>query len=116
MTDIDHKKELLAPTDAVTRPKRKTNFVGMRKSSRPDKIPNMGDALHSIFTASWLMMNDDNDEGAKDQFLGENINLSLVSALLFTTFLPLFYNNGAITIPDEGYHTDVFMGYFGSRY
>ena len=52
--------------------------------------------------------------GPRLQVLGENGNMSLVCALLFTTYLPLYFslplNNGS-----EDYPADINLGFLASR-
>jgi len=69
-------------------------------------------SIHTAFfrltTADWLTKNDQSEANAKGNFADENVNLSLVCALLFTSFLPIFYTeSAAMNDPTQGLALDI---------
>lgn len=65
-------------------------------------------ALMRLTSADWLTKNDRSESNAKKNFADENVNLSLVCALLFTSFLPIFYTESAsMNDPSQGLALDI---------
>lgn len=75
-------------------------------------VPSYWTALLRMTDASWLNVNDEEEFDANRLFVGGNLNLSLICALLFTTFLPLYYNE-AQRLNDnmDGLTIDILNGY-----
>lgn len=72
-------------------------------------------ALPNLIMGTWLTVNDKDETRCHEQFIGGNVNLSLICALLFTTYLPLMYQEvSRINIPDDGLTIDIFDGYVNS--
>ena len=62
-----------------------------------------------------MYLNDEEEEGAKEQMMGENINISLICALMFTTFIPLYYTEPArMEIPTDGLTLQIYNGFINS--
>ena len=69
------------------------------------------EAMRLASVGHFLSLRDDDENGAYDQFVGENVNLALISALLVTTFIPLYYEEAnKLNIPDDGFTLSVHMG------
>lgn len=78
-------------------------------------VPKFHETYLHLLAGSWLNVNDDEEEGALDQFVNGNVNLSLICALLLTTFLPLMYGEPQrLNIPDDGLTIDIWSGYLNS--
>eukprot|EP01031_Cornospumella_fuschlensis_P028680 gene28680-34626_t len=85
----------------------------LKKKERIYKVPNIFQAYHNLSTANFLTLRDDEVAKANEQFIGENVNLALICALLVTTFLPLYYGETSrISVPDDGFSIDVSLGVF----
>jgi hypothetical protein len=72
------------------------------------KVMSIPEAFLRLTSADWLTKNDQSETNAKKNFTEENVNLSLVCALLFTSFLPIFYTESAsMNDPTQGLALDI---------
>ncbi|RYH13173.1 hypothetical protein EON65_36305 [archaeon] len=63
-----------------------------------------------------MTLRDDEVTNANKQFIGENVYLAMICALLVTTLLPLYYGETSrISVPDDGFAIDVSMGVFNQH-
>lgn len=93
----------------------KNELIVTKKNDKEIKLPKYHETYLHLMSGSWLNINDDEEEGAFNQFLNGNVNLSLICALLLTTFLPLMYNEPQrLDISDDGLTIDIFSGYINS--
>jgi hypothetical protein len=76
------------------------------------KVPPYHKAMLHMFNASWLTVNDDDEFDCNKSFVDGNLNLSLICALLFTTFMPLYFNEASrLDDINDGLTIDLAMGY-----
>lgn len=72
--------------------------------------------LKRIASGEWQTVNDKNQVGVKQQFIDSNVALSLVCALLFSTFLPLYYAEASsINIEGTGLAYDMTLSYLNQH-
>jgi hypothetical protein len=78
-------------------------------------VPGYMMTLFYMWDASWLTINDSTEENCNAGFIGGNLNVSLVCALLFTTFVPLYYNEPArLTDPNDAAVLEIRLGFLNS--
>jgi hypothetical protein len=69
-----------------------------------------------MISAKWLSVNDSQEENCNVMFVGGNINLSLICALLFTTYLPLYYSEAnRLNNEEDGLTIDINLGYLNRQ-
>lgn len=74
-------------------------------------VPSLYKTMFLATVGDFLSLRDSDEEGAYEQFVGENVNLALISALLLTTFIPLYYEEAnKLNVPDDGFTLSVDMG------
>jgi uncharacterized membrane protein len=90
----------------------KTEKGSEKEKSTGTKVPPYHLAMIYMINGSWLNANDHQEKGCNQLFIAGNINISLICALLFTTFMPLYYNE-AQRLNDEmdGLTLDIALGY-----
>jgi hypothetical protein len=70
-----------------------------------------------MFSAKWLSVNETDENNCNAAFIGGNINLSLICALLFTTYLPLYYGEAnRLNDENDGLTIDMHLGYLNTQY
>jgi hypothetical protein len=88
------------------------NFSSEKKAKPIVVVPPYHKAMLHMVNASWLTVNDDDEHDCNKGFIGGNLNLSLICALLFTTFMPLYYGEaGRLNDITDGLTVDLSMGY-----
>ena len=102
--------KVLPRAEKETRSKESEGFKG--NPNDLTQVPLYYLALLHMFDASWLTVNDDDEYDANRLFVGGNLNLSLICALLFTTFLPLYYSEAQrLNDPNDGLTIDLSLGF-----
>lgn len=100
---------------------REENESGDKSIETPEKkfekkstieVPSYRTAIFRMLDGSWLSVNDDEETDANKQFVGGNLNLLLICALLFTTYLPLYYSEASrLNDETDGLTIDIMNGY-----
>lgn len=89
--------------------------IASEESEEPQKlvkVPPYHLCLLALMNASWLNVNDTYEKDCNRLFIGGNVNLALICALLFTTFLPIYYSEAnRLDVPDDGLTLDIAHGY-----
>jgi hypothetical protein len=68
------------------------NRNNSKKDSKPlTRVPPYHLAMLEMFNGNWLNVNDHHERECNRLFMVGNVNLALICALLFTTFLPIYY-------------------------
>lgn len=74
-------------------------------------VPGFIETMTRASIGDFLSLRDDEEEGSYDQFIGENVNMALICALLLTTFMPLYYEEAhRLNDPNDGFTLSVRMG------
>eukprot|EP01040_Poterioochromonas_malhamensis_P009110 gene9110-9868_t len=108
---MEKKEAKIHPNDETT-----SREVGNQSEKKNDeefvKVPPYHRAMLHMINGSWLTINDDEETDANRLFVGGNLNLSLICALLFTTYLPLYYSEAQrLNDDNDGLTIDITMGY-----
>eukprot|EP00599_Poterioochromonas_sp_BG-1_P013240 CAMPEP_0173160262 /NCGR_PEP_ID=MMETSP1105-20130129/17726_1 /TAXON_ID=2985 /ORGANISM="Ochromonas sp., Strain BG-1" /LENGTH=323 /DNA_ID=CAMNT_0014079105 /DNA_START=35 /DNA_END=1006 /DNA_ORIENTATION=- len=92
-----------------------TERIGVRstkKKQEPIRVPPYHESFFRLIDAGWLAVCDDIEENANQNFIGANLNISLISALFFTTFVPLYYTEAQrLNDSNDGLTIDIASGY-----
>lgn len=90
-----------------------TERIGLRSTKKkPIKVPPYHESFFRLLDAGWLAVCDDIEENANQNFIGANLNISLISALFFTTFVPLYYTEAQrLNDANDGLTIDIASGY-----
>lgn len=87
---MEKKEAKIHPNDETT--SHDVNQSEKKNDEEFVKVPPYHLAIFQMIDGSWLTINDDEETDANRLFVGGNLNLSLICALLFTTYLPLYYS------------------------
>jgi hypothetical protein len=91
------------------------NNVKASSKTRPEpltKVPAYHLAMLEMINGNWLNVNDRHERECNRLFMGGNVNLALICALLFTTFLPIYYDEPSrLDSAEDGLTIDIAHGY-----
>jgi hypothetical protein len=85
------------------------------QNSSKSFVPSYFTSLYHLASGNWLNINDKEERSAREQMMGENVNISLICALMFTTFIPIYYTEPArLEIPEDGLTISIYNGFINS--
>lgn len=107
-------KKAISPEIIST--KKAISSEGLFQKTQTIEVPNYVMAFMAMTNGDWINLNDDTDENCKDNFVGNNVNLSLICALMLTTFVPLYFTEAArLDSIDDGLTIDISLGFLSTH-